>query len=295
MRGSVRDARVVITGATSGIGKAAALELGRQGARLTVVCRNTDKGAATVAELRDTIPGLSADVVQCDLADLDSVRRAGFELVDRYDAIDVLISNAGVNDTASSLTAEGFDHMMASNYLGPFLLTRLVLDRVKAGAPARIVVVGSEAHRMALPFDPARFEDLGPYGTMNNNLAYARTKLLDQLFTNELARRLEGTGVTANSVCPGLVATNLVDVGPMRPIMEIATRTPFVNTPEQGARLVVRLAADPKLEGVTGRFYTTTPGMRLLPPVPTMLDAGLQRSIWDRTEQLVGLTPIGQN
>jgi len=247
-------------------------------------------GAATVARLRDTVPGLAADVVRCDLADLESVRRAGYELVDRYDAIDVLINNAGVNDTQSSLTAEGFDHMMASNYLGPFLLTRLVLDRVKAAAPSRIVIVGSEAHRMALPFDPDRFEDLGAYGTVNNNLAYGRTKLLDQLFSNELARRLEGTGVTANSVCPGLVATNLVDMGPMRPIMEIATRTPLVNTPEQGARLVVRLAADPKLEGVTGRFYTTTPGMRLLPPVPAMLDANLQQRIWERTEQLVGLT-----
>jgi retinol dehydrogenase 12 len=291
MRGTVRDARVVITGATSGIGKAAAVELARQGARLTIVCRNVDKGAATVAELADTIPGLSADVVRCDLADLESVRRAAFELVDRYDAIDVLINNAGVNDTQSSLTAEGFDHMMASNYLGPFLLTRLVLDRLKAAAPSRIVVVGSEAHRMAGPFDPERFEDLGAYGTVNNNLAYGRTKLLDQLFTNELARRLEGTGVTANSVCPGLVATNLVDMGPLRPIMQVATRTPFVNTPAEGARLVVRLAADPKFEGATGRFYTSTPGMRLLPPVPAMLDTRLQRRIWERTEELVGLTP----
>jgi len=294
MNGTVLDARVVITGATSGIGKAAALELARQGARLTVVCRDEDKGAATVAELRDTIRGLSADVVRCDLADLDSVRRAGYELVDRYDAIDVLINNAGVNDTRSSLTAEGFDHMMASNYLGPFLLTRLVLDRVKAATPSRIVVVGSEAHRMAGPFDPERFEDLGSYGTVNNNFAYGRTKLLDQLFTSELARRLEGTGVTANSVCPGLVATNLVAAGPLRPIIEAASRTPFVNTPAEGARLVVRLATDPKLEGVTGRFYTTTPGMRLLPPVPAMLDTRLQRRIWERTEQLVGLTPTSE-
>jgi len=291
MRGTVRDARVVITGATSGIGRAAALELAGQGARLTIVCRNTDKGAATVAELRSAVPGLSADVVRCDLSDLESVRRAGFELIDRYDAIDVLINNAGVNDTESALTADGFDHMIASNYLGPFLLTRLVLDRVKAAAPSRIVVVGSEAHRMAAPFDPERFEDLGRYGPMNNNLAYGRTKLLDQLFTNELARRLAGTGVTANSVCPGLVATNLVDMGPLRPIMQAVARTPFVNTPAEGARLVVRLAADPKLEGLTGRFYTTTPGMRLLPPVPAMLDTQLQRRIWERTETLVGLTP----
>jgi NAD(P)-dependent dehydrogenase (short-subunit alcohol dehydrogenase family) len=293
MTGTIRDARVVITGATSGIGRAAALELARQGARVTIVCRDTDKGAATVAELRDAVPGLSADVVRCDLADLESVRRAGFELVDRYDTIDVLINNAGVNDTEASLTVDGFDHMMASNYLGPFLLTRLVLDRVKAAAPSRIVVVGSEAHRMAGPFDPERFEDLGRYGPVNNTPAYGRTKLLDQLFTNELARRLEGTGVTANSVCPGLVATNLVDMGPLRPIVQAAARTPFVNTPAEGARLVVRLATDPKLEGVTGRFYTTTPGMRLLPPVPAMLDTRLQRRVWERTEVLVGLTPAG--
>jgi retinol dehydrogenase-12 len=291
MRGTVRDARVVITGATSGIGQAAALELARQGARLTIVCRNADKGTATVAELRDAVPGLSADIILCDLSDLASVRRAGQELTERYDEIDVLINNAGVSDTQSSRTADGFDHMMASNYLGPYLLTRLVLDRVKAASPSRIVVVGSEAHRMAGLFDPERFEDLGPYGPMNNNLAYGRTKLLDQLFTNELARRLNGTGVTANSVCPGFVATNLVDMGPLRPMIEAATRTPFVNTPAEGARLVVRLATDPGLEGVTGRFYTTTPGMNLLPPVPAMLDAGLQRRIWERTERLVGLTP----
>jgi retinol dehydrogenase-12 len=291
MRGTVCDARVVITGATSGIGRATALELARQGARLTIVCRDTDKGSATVTELRNAVPGLSADVVRCDLADFESVRRAGFELVDRYDAIDVLINNAGVNDTESSLTVDGFDHMMASNYLGPFLLTRLVLDRIKAATPSRIVVVGSEAHRMAGPFDPEHFEDLGRYGPVNNNVAYGRTKLLDQLFTNELARRLEGTGVTANSVCPGLVATNLVDMGVLRPIMKAASRTPLVNTPAEGARLVVHLATDPELEDVTGRFYTTTPGMRLLPPVPAMLDTRLQRRIWERTETLVGLTP----
>jgi NAD(P)-dependent dehydrogenase (short-subunit alcohol dehydrogenase family) len=293
MRGTVRDARVVITGATSGIGKAAALELARQGARLTIVCRNESKGIATAAELREAVPGSSADIVLCDLADLASVRRAGHELAERYDAIDVLINNAGVNDAQSAQTEDGFDHMMASNYLGPFLLTRLVLERVKAAAPARIVVVGSEAHRMASPFRPERLEDLGRYSPMNSNPAYGRTKLLDMLFTNELARRLAGTGVTANSVCPGLVATNLVDTGPLHFLMEAAARTPFVNTPAQGARLVVRLAADPKLEGVTGRFYTTTPGMRLVPPVPALGDTALQARVWERTEQLVGLAPAG--
>src|SRR5205823_3406794 len=109
--------------------------------------------------------------------------------------------------------------------------------------------------------------------------AYGRTKLLDMLWAAELARRLEGTGVTANSVCPGLVATNLVDLGPLRALAEAATRTPLMNTPEQGARLVIRLAADPEMEGVTGRFFTTTPGMNLMPPVAGMRDRALQRRL----------------
>ena len=283
----------LVTGSTSGIGLGIAEKFASLGANIVLngLGRLDDIEAA-----RSRLESTHRVKVRYDPADMTDapaieamIRKAQAE----FGAIDVLVNNAGVNDTESSLTVDGFDHMMASNYLGPFLLTRLVLDRVKAAAPSRIVVVGSEAHRMAGPFDPERFEDLGRYGPVNNNLAYGRTKLLDQLFTNELARRLEGTGVTANSVCPGLVATNLVDMGPLRPIMQAAARTPFVNTPAEGARLVVRLATDPKLEGVTGRFYTTTPGMRLLPPVPAMLDTRLQRRIWERTEALVGLTPAG--
>lgn len=122
MTATVRDARVVITGATSGIDKAVALELLRQGARSTIVCRDEQKGASTVAELRAAVPDASVEIVLGDLADLAAVRRAGAELVERYEAIDVLINNAGVNDTQSSRTVDGFDHMMASNYLGPYLL-----------------------------------------------------------------------------------------------------------------------------------------------------------------------------
>ena len=171
--------RVVITGATSGIGRATALELARRGASLAIVCRNRGKGEATVAEIEAAVPGASAELVEGDLADLASVRKAAQELRDRYDHIDVLINNAGVHAVAPRLTLDGFDHMLASNYLGPFLLTNLLLDRVTAAAPARVIVVGSEAHRLAGRLHPERFEDLGDFGLLGSFRAYGRTKLLD--------------------------------------------------------------------------------------------------------------------
>ena len=280
----------MITGATSGIGRAAALELARRGASLVIVCRNRGKGETTVAEIEQAVPGASADLVEGDLADLASVRNAAQELRDRYDHIDVLINNAGVHAVAPRLTLDGFDHMLASNYLGPFLLTNLLLDRVTAAAPARVIVVGSEAHRIAGRLHPERFEDLGDFGLLRSFRAYGRTKLLDILFAAELARRLAGTGVTANSLCPGTVATNLY--GQMRALRAIApavSRIPLVRTAEQGARMTVRLATDPALADVTGRYFTSVPGLGLLPPVRARRNPNLQLRIWERTAALVEL------
>lgn len=279
--------RVVITGATSGIGKAAALELAHRGASLAIVCRNRAKGESTVTEIEQAIPGASVDLVEGDLADLASVHAAAQELRDRYDSIDVLINNAGVHAVVPRLTIDGFDHMLASNYLGPFLLTNLVLDRVTAAPPARVIVVGSEAHRIAGRLDPEHFEDLGDFGLLRSFRAYGRTKLLDLLFAAELARRLAGTGVTANSLCPGTVATNLY--GQMCALRPVVSRIPLVRTAEQGARTTVRLACDPALADVTGRYFTSVPGLGLVPPVRARRNAELQRRIWERTAALVGL------
>ncbi len=279
--------RVVITGATSGIGRAAALELARRGASLAIVCRNRGKGETTAAEIEAAVPGASVDLVRGDLADLASVRSAAKELRDCSDHIDVLINNAGVHEVALRLTVDGFDHMLASNYLGPFLLTNLLLDRVMAATPARVIVVASEAHRLAGRLDVERFEDLGDYGSLGSFRAYGRTKLLDILFAAELARRLAGTGVTANSLCPGTVATNLYgQMGALRPLV---SRIPLVRTAEQGARTTVRLACDPALVDVTGRYFTSVPGLGLVPPVRARRNAELQRRIWERTAALVGL------
>ena len=283
--------RVVITGATSGIGKVTALELARRGGEVTIVCRNLEKGKATAAEIEADVPGATVEVVLADLSELDQVRRVAQEISARYAAVDVLVNNAGVQDLRDQLTSDGFDHMLASNYLGPFLLTHLVLDRLRAAPAARIVVVASEAHRLAGRLDPESFEHLGHYTRATAMRAYGRTKLLDLLFAFELARRLAGTDATANALCPGLVATNLVGGRPvLGPLDRIVSLTPLLRTPEQGAQMSVRLATDPALAGVTGRFFTSTPGMQLVPAVRARGDVDLQRRIWDRTSQLVGLS-----
>src|SRR5207244_3996328 len=225
-----------------------------------------------------------------DLSELDQVRRLADEIRARYPVVDILINNAGVQDLRPRRTSDGFDHMVASNYLGPFLLTNLVLDRVQSAPSGRIVVVASEAHRTAGRLDPEAFEALGDYSRVGAFRAYGRTKLLDLLFTFELARRLEGTGTTANAVCPGLVATNLVEGKPaLGPVDRVLSMTPLLRTPEQGARVSVRLATDPSLATVSGRFFTSTPGMGFVPLLGATRNTELQRRVWDRTYQLVGL------
>jgi NAD(P)-dependent dehydrogenase (short-subunit alcohol dehydrogenase family) len=283
--------RVVITGATSGIGKVTALELARRGSNVSIVCRNMEKGKAVAGEIESAVTGTSVDVLVADLSELDQVQRVGREIGELYPVVDVLVNNAGVQDLRARLTSDGFDHMLASNYLGPFLLTNLVLDRLRAAASGRIVVVASEAHRIAGRLDPETFEHLGDYSRATGMRAYGRTKLLDLIFAVELARRLGGTRVTSNALCPGLVATNLIGGKPLLgPLDRMVSRTPLLRTPEHGARMSVRLASDPSVAGVTGQFFTSTPGMSFLPPVGATRDTAMQRRIWERTSELVGLS-----
>jgi NAD(P)-dependent dehydrogenase (short-subunit alcohol dehydrogenase family) len=177
--------------------------------------------------------------------------------------------------------------MMATNYLAPVLLTHLVGDLLLAAPQGRVVNVASEAHRFASSIDFDELPDLGNYGGgLIANRAYGLTKLLLILHTQELARRLEGTPVTANSLCPGLVATNLVGAQAMiTRVGDVLARTPLVRTPRQGAQMSVKLASDTRMAGVTGKFFTSTPAARVLPAVGARNDEALQRELWDKTEQ----------
>jgi retinol dehydrogenase-12 len=286
----VRGTTVVITGATAGIGKVAATELARRGAALALVARNPEKARGVVEEIVAEAPGASVRVFRADLAELGDVRRVAGELLDALPRIDVLIDNAGIVATSARITSGGHDEMLAANYLGPFLLTHLLTDRLVESAPARIVITGSEAHRVTGGFDPERFEDLGSYSNpVAAQQAYGRTKLLDVLWADELARRLGGTGVTVNSVCPGLVATDLARESPADRLFKALSATPLVRRPDQGARVIVRAATDPSLTGVTGRFFSSTPGAGLLPTSGRRRDPAVAARVYERTREVLGL------
>jgi retinol dehydrogenase-12 len=283
--------RIVVTGATNGIGKELARDLVRRGAEVTIVARNHTKAEATADEFAAEAGAAGRpDVVLGDLSDLSSVREAAAELGKRYDRIDVLVNNAGINALKPETTVDGFDQMMATNHFGPFLLTNLLLEQVKAAAPARIVFTASEAHRGGGRPDPATLGDPKQFGMLGAQRAYGASKLMNVLTTAELGRRLEGTGVTANCFCPGLVATDLAgNTGAAHALIHRLSGTPLVRRPEQGARMGIRLVVDPDLAGTTGEFFTSTPGARLLPKAGSRKDLDYQRAIWDRTAQLVGL------
>lgn len=280
---------MIVTGATNGIGEAAAIELARRGAQVGIVARNPRKADATMAKIHEIRPDADVDVFIGDLALMQDVREVAGEILDRYDHIDVLVNNAGIQLAEQRATSEGLPEMVAVNYLAPWLLTSLLRDRLVHSAPARVVVTASEAHRIGWTIDPDTIlTDTSPFGRAGVMTAYGRSKLLDVLFTLELAERLEGTGVTANCCCPGLVATGLAGTDNIADrVAGVLSRTPVVRRPEQGARVLVRLATDPEFATRTGAFISSTPLAGLLPTIPAVRDAGLRARLWEATEALL--------
>lgn len=280
---------MIVTGATNGIGEAAAVDLARRGNHVGIVARNPRKAEATVARIRAVTPNAPVDVFIGDLSLMADVRKVAAEILDRHQQIDVLVNNAGIQLQEQRTTSEGFPEMVAVNYLAPWLLTALLRDRLVASAPARVVVTASEAHRFGWTIDlETIFTDTSPFGRAGVMTAYGKSKLLDVLFTLELAARLEGTAVTANCCCPGLVATGLA--GTENAADRVATalsRTPLVRRPEQGARVLVRLATDPAFATRSGEFISSTPLAGLLPKIPAVRDVALRQQLWEATEALL--------
>jgi NAD(P)-dependent dehydrogenase (short-subunit alcohol dehydrogenase family) len=246
----MRDRVCLVTGATSGIGRATALALAWMGARVIVVSRERTRGEATVAALGKA-GGAGAELVVADLSSQAEIARLVTEVRGRHERLHVLINNAAAVHTERRLTVDGIEATLALNHLAYVLVTQGLLDVLKAGAPSRIVNVTSEAHR-AVRLD---FDDLQSARNYRGVRAYSLSKLMNILWTYELARRLAGTGVTVNCVHPGVIDTGIWrdSRGLLRAI--VALMRPFMRAPEQGAAAVVQAAADPGLEGTSGRYF----------------------------------------
>ncbi len=275
---------ILITGATNGIGKVAALELARKGATVAIVGRDPQKTAQTVGEIREQSGNQAVDGLVADLSSLADIRRLADEYRQKYSRLDVLVNNAGGIFANRQLTADGYERTFALNHLAYFLLTNLLLDMLKASAPARIINVSSRSHLgAALNFDDLQNQQ--HYG-IGGGQAYGQSKLANVLFTYELARRLAGSGVTVNAVHPGAVATGFGEnnAGAMRFAMRVFHL--FALTPEQGADTIVYLASSPDVEGVTGKYWVNRKPMS---SSPASYDEAAQKRLWAASAQMTGL------
>ena len=275
---------VLITGANSGIGKETAAGLAAEGATVVVTARDAAKGEAAAAEIRERVPGAEVELEDLDLASFDSIRSMAGRVLDRHEQLHVLVNNAGLVLRHRSETAEGFETTFGVNHLGHFLLTDLLIERLEASAPSRVVNVSSEAHKMAM--GGLDFADLQSERRYRGMQVYGQSKLANLYFTFELARRLEGTGVTANAVHPGMVATRFGRDGDTGRLggRAIALLRPFMRSPAQGAATSIWAASAPELESVTGRYFERC---RPAKPSRTASDERAARRLWEVSERLV--------
>jgi len=287
----------LVTGSTSGVGKVVALELARMGAGVVVVARDGERGEAAMSEIRAASGSRSVDLLLADLSSPSQVRRLAQQFRERYGQLHVLINNAGTIFPSRATTDEGLETTFAVNHLAPFLLTNLLLDRLTASAPARIVNLASAAHHGVLDFGWLRGIKPRPR-LFPNWRAYNQSKLANILFTYELARRLAGTGVTVNCLHPGMVATSAgsasrgaagLVLNHLRPVLVrffLGLPRTFLLTPEQGAAALVFLASSPAVDGISGRYFVRTREAR---SSPRSSDVALARRLWRLDAELVGL------
>ncbi|MFL5490939.1 MAG: SDR family oxidoreductase [Gemmatimonadales bacterium] len=271
----------VITGASRGIGKASAEALAGLGASLVLVCRRQADGDKVASEIsrRSAEP----DVVAADLSSQSEIRRAAGEIRERHPTLHVLINNAGVFTHRRQLTVEGLEQQFAVNHLAYFLFTNLLLDCLKAAAPSRIINVSSGAHSGS----HLDFADLQGERGYDGNRAYSQSKLANILFTYELARRLRGTGVTANCLHPGVIATRLLADYMGVPAAGGALARTFGAKPEKGAETIVYLASSQEVEGVTGKYFVNK---RPVTSSRESNDEAAARRLWEVSERLTGIS-----
>ena len=272
----------VITGATSGLGRATALGLAAAGADVLLVGRDRERGDRTLAEAQAAGSGPRSALLLYDLSSQRQVRELADELHERVDRVDVLVNNAGVDVGRREVTEDGLELTFAVNHLAPFLLTGLMLDRLKAAGSARVIALTSGAHYQG----KIDFDDLQGERRFSGQRAYNQSKLANVLFTLELARHLSGDELTANCVDPGWVkGTNLGRTASLGLKLMALAMWPVMVTPEKGADTIVWAATAPELSGQSGKYFKK---QRVRDPSKRARDAELARRLWDESEQLTG-------
>ena len=270
----------LITGATSGIGEVTARELARRGMHVIIVGRSAERVAATVARIKQAT-GVDVETLIADLSSQAGVRSVAETFLQRYQRLDVLINNAGGFFASRQISADGIELTWALNHMSYFLLTNLLTDILRASAPARVVNVSSDAHRSGV----MRWDDLQFTRSYNGWAAYAQSKLANILFSNELARRLEGTGMTSNALHPGFVATrfahnNGIIWGGLMALMQRL----FGITPEDGAQTSIYLATASEVATISGRYFVKS---RETSPAPQAQDMAAAARLWEITERMI--------
>jgi len=272
----------LITGATNGIGKSTAHELARMGATVVVVGRDARKTSLVVEEIRAASGNDSVDSLLADLSSQQQVRRLANEFDSKYSHLDVLLNNAGAVFMQRQLSVDGIEMTFALNYLASFLLTGLLLDKIKASAPARIINVSSGAHTSGeIEFDNLQGE------RVYSHRAYGNSKLATILFTKELARRLEGTVVTVNALHPGFVSTGFGKNNPGFLMKSIRAVVPLIaRSPEKGAKTSIYLASSPEVQSISGEYFVDC---KVTPPAVRATDSAVARKLWDVSAEMVHL------
>ena len=276
---------VLITGGTGGIGKATAIGLARLGARVGITGRDATRAEAAAADIRAASGNPAVDVFTADVSSQIEVRRLAAEVLQAYPRLDVLVNNVGGFWAHRHATPDGLERTFAVNHLAPFLLTNLLLERLLASAPARVVTVSSGAQAMGR----IDFDDLQGERDYSGQRAYNQSKLANVLFTYELARRLQGTAVTATVLHPGVARTNFgaEDQAWYFAITSPLVR-PFMKTPARGAATSIHLASSPKVHGVTGRYFANGKPHK---SNKASYDASAADRLWQVSADLAGLTP----
>ena len=285
MHEDMKDKVCLVTGANSGIGREACVALASMGAHVVMVARDPARGEAALREVRSRSGNSGGELMLADLAVQESVGELARSFSRRHRRLDVLINNAGALYSERSVTPDGFERTFAVNHLSAFLLTNLLLPALRAGSPSRIVNVASRAHRRGGPLD---FDDLQSERRYIPFRVYGRSKLANILFTYELARRLEGTGVTANCLHPGVVRTGFAQGEKGATGMFFRLIRPLMLTPRKGAETLVYLAASPQVAGVSGHYFV---GKKPVRSHRRTYDTAAARRLWTVSAAMTGLNP----